>query len=95
MFLIDQNAKEYFDEFEGVGDNLYSPILIDVVDKKTNQTHQVLTYLLDNFRPDLLNEKTILFESYSSVNDFYPEYKKQEDSPDNLATVFNAVKKID
>ena len=92
MFLIDKDAKEYFDEFEAVHLNLYSLELINVIDKKTNQIHQVFAYLVNDFKQELLNEKTILFENYSSINDFYPVYQKREDTPENFRVLYDAVK---
>lgn len=92
LYLIDEAAKKYLDEFEGVEENLYSVFTIDVIDEKTNQMHQVFSYLLDNFRKDLLNENTVLFESYSTVNKYYPTYQKRKDTPENLKIVYDAVK---
>lgn len=91
--MIDKEAKEYLDWFEGVDDGLYIPLPIQVVDKKTGQVHQVYCYMVNNFNPDLLNENTILFENYSSKNEFYSEYKKSDDTPENLAIVYNTIKK--
>lgn len=89
--MIDDKAKQFFDDFEGVNENLYSPFLIDVKNKTSGELHQCVTYLLDNFRPEILNEKTILFESYTSKNEFLPEYQKKDDVPDNW-TRYSTVK---
>jgi hypothetical protein len=54
-----------------------------VLNHKTGQVERAASYLLDDFKEELLNEKAILFESYSSINDYYPEYKKFEDTDEN------------
>jgi hypothetical protein len=93
MYLIDQDAKEYFDEFEGVHADFYCSKQIDVVDQKTGQTYKAFTYMLHDFNEDLLNEKNVLLDNYSSVNPYYPEYKKPNDTPDRLDQVLGVVKK--
>jgi hypothetical protein len=92
MYLIDHDAKAFFDDFEAVQDDLYSCLPIEVVDRKTGQTHQAYTYILDNFNEDLLSDKYFKFESYSSVNPYYPEYKKQDDTPDHVDSILAVVK---
>lgn len=94
MYLIDHEAKKFLDEFEGVHEDLYSDMLIDVVDKKTDQVQHVCAYLLDNFRHDLLDENTVLLEKYSSSNPYQKNYEKHNDTPANSNHVYNAVKKI-
>ncbi|CAF1039696.1 unnamed protein product [Brachionus calyciflorus] len=92
LYLIDEEAKKFLDEFEGVHQNLYTDLTIDVIDKKSNQIHQVCSYLLDNFKEDLLNENTILFDNYSSKNKYHSEYEKCADTPENSQIVYDAVK---
>lgn len=92
LYLIDEEAKKYLDEFEGVHENLYSVFTIDVIDKKTNQVHQACSYLLDNYKENLLNENTVLFENYSSINKYHSVYQKRSDTPENSKIVYDAVK---
>lgn len=94
MYLIDEEAKKFLDEFEGVHENLYSDVCIDVLDKKTNQVQRVCAYLLNNFKQDLLDENTILFENYSSINAYHKKYEKHKDTPENSNIVFTAVKEF-
>ncbi|RNA39992.1 hypothetical protein BpHYR1_032920 [Brachionus plicatilis] len=94
LYLIDDEAKKFLDEFEGVHENLYSDMFIEVVDKKNNQVQRVCAYLLNNFKQDLLDENAVLFENYSSVNPFHKTYEKHKDTPENSACVYNAVKEI-
>ena len=42
--------------------------------------------MIDNFNPSLLNENTIFFESYSSINKYFGEYVKEEDDMDSDST---------
>ena len=93
MYLIDQEAKEFFDDFEGIHDNFYSAKIIEVKDQKTGTVHQVTTYMMDNFKEELINENTIFFENYSSKNQYYPEYQKRLDRPENVDIALSAVKK--
>lgn len=91
--MIDQPAKEFFDDFEGVHDDFYSCKLIEVTEPASGTVHQVYTYVLDNFNEDLLNDKAVLFDNYTSVNQIHPEYEKRLDTPDNLTKVLSVVKK--
>lgn len=79
--MIDDKAREFFDEFE-FG---YSALSIDVRLNSTGEVHSCVTYMLENFREEILNPSSsiILFENYSSVNQYYPEYLKKQDCPDN------------
>jgi hypothetical protein len=43
---------------------------------------EVVVYLLHDFNENLLNEKTVLLSNYSSKNEFYDEYKKEDDRPE-------------
>jgi len=81
----------FLDWFEGVSDSLYSVFKIDVRENTTGKVHSVPAYLLDNFKPELL-ESRHFFESYSSVNEFYGEYKKDEDSLDETLKLLKQVK---
>jgi hypothetical protein len=90
--MIDQEAKEFFDDFEGVHDNLYKFIKIDVIDTKLGNTHEVHVYVLNDFKSEILNEKTVLFENYSSVNPYYGEYNKEGDRPENFRCLIDQLK---
>ena len=94
--MIDNKAKEFFDEFEGVNEGLYSPFKIDVRDKITGEVHQCLVYLLDNFKPEILDEQTVLFENYTSKNEYFPEYKKRSDvtADSNRKLIYSKIKDI-
>lgn len=94
--MIDNKAREFLDEFEGVNEGLFSPFIIEVKDKNIGEIHQCISYLIDNFKPEILNNKTILFEKYSSKNEFFPEYKKSDDIPSNSNrnSVYGAIKNI-
>ena len=80
------------DEFEGVQDNLYACHVIEVLNHKTGQIERAVSYLLDDFKEELLHEKGSLFESYSSINDYYKEYKKFEDTPENTNSLLRQLK---
>jgi hypothetical protein len=90
--LIDQEAKEFFDDFEGVHDNLYKCIKINALDSKLGNTHEVFVYVLNEFKSEILNENTILFENYSSVNPYYGEYMKGDDRPENYENLIAQLK---
>lgn len=92
---MDAETLEFLDWFEGVSDNLYTVHQIEVRDQNTNEVHTVGAYLLDNFKAELLSEAKHLFETYSSVNEFYGEYKKSEDSMDETDKLLKQVKKSD
>ena len=79
--------------FEGVEINLYSFIRIEVKDKVSGNRRTVSTYILDNFNPELLNERTHFFERYSSINGIFGEYKKEEDNIDDSDKLLKQVKK--
>ena len=78
--MADQAAKDFLDEFEGVEDNMYTLIKIDVKDNTTGTIHQVYAYLLDQFKESLL-EGSVLLENYSSINPYYGSYKIEDDKP--------------
>jgi len=82
----------FFDDFEGVQDNLYKCIKINVFDTKSGNTHEAYVYVLNEFKPEILNEKTILFENYSSVNPYYGEYRKADDRPENHENLIDQLK---
>jgi hypothetical protein len=83
---VDDETLEFLDWFEGVDQDLYSVFEIEVREQEKGKVLRVPTYMLDNFNPDLLNENTIYFKSYSSVNQFYEEYVKEEDSMEPYCT---------
>ena len=93
IYLVTSEVKEWLDWFEGVSDKLYACKKIDVRDNKNGQIHQAYAYLLEDFKDELLNENAILFESYSSRNEIFPEYEKFEDTPDNTLNLLKQVKK--
>jgi hypothetical protein len=93
IYLVTNEVKEWLDWFEGVSDKLYVCKKIDVQDNKTGQVHQAYAYLLEDFKEELLNENTVLFESYSSKNELFPEYEKFEDTPDNTYNLLKQLKK--
>lgn len=74
--MIDEKAREFFDLFE----EGYAAISIEVRDKTTGELHTCVSYILENFRDDLLNGSRVLLENYSSKNEFYPEYQKKLDT---------------
>lgn len=78
VYLIDAKAREFFDEFEAG----YAALPIEVKEKSSGKTHECIAYMLENFKPSLLSEDRILFDNYSAKNDFYPEYKKKQDTLD-------------
>jgi hypothetical protein len=71
--LIDSKAKEFFDEFE----HFYNCLPINVKDSSGN-IHEVFSYILCNFKENLLNEERVLFENYSSINEYYAPYVKSK-----------------
>ena len=93
MYLVDNSTKEWLDWFEGVSDNLYACKKIDIRENKNGQVHQAYAYLLEGFKEELLSENTILFESYSSKNEIFPEYEKYEDTPDSTFNLLKQLKK--
>jgi len=92
--MIDQETKLFLDYFEGVEDNLYKMQEIEVIEKETDSVQVCSTYILDNFNESLINNETILFENYSSVNSYFGEYKKNHDTPENVNTLLKQVKKF-
>jgi len=92
--MIDQETKLFLDYFEGVEDNLYKMQEIEVIEKETDSVQVCSTYILDNFNESLINNETILFENYSSVNSYVGEYKKNHDTPENVNILLKQVKKF-
>ena len=92
LCLVDKAAKEWLDEFEGVQDNIYSVLPVEVRDHKSGALQRPYAYLLDKFRHDLLDSR-VLFESYSSINDHYGPYNTKDDRPENANHVFDQIKK--
>jgi hypothetical protein len=92
--MIDQETKLFLDYFEGVEDNLYKMQEIEVIEKETDSVQVCSTYILDNFNESLINNETILFENYSSVNSYFGEYKKNHDTPENVNILLKQVKKF-
>ena len=91
MYLVDDETLKFLDWFEGVEDNLYTVVPIEVEEKSSGKRHQVPAYMLADFKVDLLAEQHF-FESYSSVNEFKGEYKKSEDSMDETKKLLAEVK---
>ena len=91
MYSVDNQTLEFLDWFEGVSDSLYTVFRIDVQENTTGEVHSVLVYLLDDFKSELL-ESVHLFESYTSINEFYGEYKKEEDSMNETQKLLKQVK---
>jgi hypothetical protein len=89
--LVDQECKDFLDEFEGVEDNIYTLIKIDVMDSNTGTIQQVYAYLLDQFKESLL-EGAIMLENYSSINPHYGSYKIEDDKPENNDFVLKQIK---
>jgi hypothetical protein len=77
--MVDEDAKQFLDDFERVKDNLYTVMKIEVKDSN-NQIHQVDAYLLDKYKENLLDDR-VLFESYSSVNSHYKPYTIKKERP--------------
>ena len=66
---------------------------IEVIDKETKSTsHLCSAYFLDNFSSTLLTDSSILFDNYSSINEYFDEYKKSHDTPENLNILLKQVK---
>ena len=91
--MINEETKEFLDYFEGVDDGLYNVYSIEVLDEKTMEKHVCLTYFLDDFNEDLLRSK-VFFENYSSINSFYGEYKKSQDTPENVCNLLKEIKRF-
>ncbi len=89
--MVDQECKDFLDEFEGVEDNIYTLIKIDVMDSNTGTIQQVYAYLLDQFKESLL-EGAIMLENYSSINPHYGSYKIEDDKPENNDFVLKQIK---
>lgn len=81
LYEADQATIDFLDEFEGVKLNVYSPIEIEVTNASSGLVQKARTYILDNYKLSLLNENTILFENYSSVNDYFGPYINKKDFP--------------
>mgnify|MGYP002785422937 CR=1 FL=1 len=90
--MIDQETKNYLDYFEGVEEEIYSVKSLEIRDNKTGVLHNCYAYVIENFRPELIGENAVFFENYSSINQFYPEYKKCEDTPENSNHLYDSVK---
>lgn len=90
--MIDQETKDFLDYFEGIEDGLYSIQSIEVIEEESNATHVCLTYFLEDFNENLLQSQ-VFFDNYSSINSFYGEYKKSEDTPENVCNLLRAIKK--
>jgi hypothetical protein len=75
--MVDEDAKEFLDEFECVKDGLYSIVKIKVRDDN-NQIHDVYAYLLDNYKENLL-ENCSLIEEYSSLDHRCDSFVKKID----------------
>lgn len=82
MYFVNDETLKFLDWFEGVEENLYKVYKIEVMEKSTGISHQVPAYMLDGFKSELIEGSVHYFESYSSRNEFYEEYKKEEDSMD-------------
>ncbi len=86
LYSVDDETIKFLDWFEGVDQDLYSVFEIDVRKKETGEVIRVPSYMIDNFNPSLLNENTIFFERYSSINKYFGEYVKEEDDMDSDST---------
>ena len=91
VYLIDDETKIYLDYFEGCEEDLYSIFKINVKNVNTEEVHDAYVYLLDDFKESLVDENTYFLDNYTSKNEFYGEYNKEDDSSDNF---FNFVKQL-
>lgn len=80
LYKVNNETIEFLDEFEGVKAGVYSCFEIKVIDNDSNQFN-ARTYILDKFKQSLLNDKTILFDDYSSINSYFGAYIKKEYFP--------------
>ena len=77
LYKVNNETIEFLDEFEGVKAGVYSCFEIKVIDNDSNQFN-ARTYILDKFKQSLLNDKTILFDDYSSINSYFGAYIKKD-----------------
>lgn len=101
IFLMDQAAKDYFDEFEGIHEDFYSCERIQVREitesnEVTDQVHDVFIYMMNNVNESLLlNEKTLLLDRYTAKSDLYGEYQPKLDKPEHAQQLASQIKTLD
>ena len=75
LYKVDKETLDLLDEFEGVNKGVYSCFQIEV--RLNNETLQMArAYMLDNFKASLLSPETILFENYTSRNEYFHPYSR-------------------
>lgn len=76
LYKVDKETLAILDDFEGVKKGVYSCFQISVKTIPDETIQPARTYMLDNFKTSLLTPETILFEDYSSVNEFFRPYSR-------------------
>ncbi len=91
--MVDDQALEYLDYFEGVHQNFYSKMKLFVKGVKNDEVHEVNCYVLENFKPYLVeNTKYFLNEYNSNNNKSNLNYLKRSDTSDRADTLIEQVK---
>ena len=76
LYKVDKETLAILDDFEGVKKGVYSCFQISVKTIPDETIQPARAYMLDNFKTSLLTPETILFEDYSSVNEFFRPYSR-------------------
>ena len=91
--MVDNETVEFLDEFEGVHQNFYSKVKISVKSASNGETHEAFCYVLENFKPYLIENPKYLLEDYDSNNNqFNLSYIKRIDTPDRTDCLIEQVK---
>jgi gamma-glutamylaminecyclotransferase len=93
IYLVDDETLEFLDEFEGLHQNFYSKQKISVKSVLSGDIHEAFCYVLENFKPYLIENTKYLLDDYDSNNNqFNLSYVKRIDTPDRADSLIEQVK---
>jgi gamma-glutamylcyclotransferase (GGCT)/AIG2-like uncharacterized protein YtfP len=92
LYKVDEETLDFLDDFEGVKAGVYSCFEIKVTNNSDGTIQVARAYMLDNFKASMLTPETILFDDYSSINNFFGPYSRTDFSKYNFEDYLKQIK---
>lgn len=89
--MVDDKTVEFLDMFEDVHQNFYSKKKIVVQALSSNEIHEIDCYMLENFKPFLIENSENFLDNYDNSSAKI-KYVKSSDIPDKAITLRDQVK---
>ena len=92
LYKVDKETLDFLDDFEGVKSGVYSCFEIKVKSNSDGTIQVARAYMLDNFNASMLTPETILFDDYSSINNYFRPYSRTDFSNYNFEDYLKQIK---